>query len=337
MGLINCSDAVLQDGKLYYYDNLFSSLCVMDIKSGEINLLKEIICDSLVEHILKIQEKIILFPQPLREIIIYDEKCGSIEEINTFDIYNCQISYVYAIGDSAVVLPSNSSNGMLIFDLCKKKKTVIPLHDNNISYNIAYPTFNENKILCANGMNRYIEIDIDRKSIKDIIIKKDVNVSCIMCYGGALFALQKDRTGLLNINNQGEEKIIGEDYLFDEPFSMLKKHGNYIIALPRFGNYVRVYNTNTKAVFDIKIDNDKKKGISKSINCGFTSEGFIMYPWRNGESFLTVDFREMLLKKVVPFMDVKQFERDIFRSSKVIFFEDLDFGLKGLLSYLNRE
>lgn len=276
--------------KIYFFDRVCSSIWCADFDMNNLEFLRSVNQDYDMNGfpsfgIFECGDSIYIGSQNNAQVLEYRIKENKFYKYETYDaddcpkcMYNC-VSYEEKI----FLFPVDLRVPILIFDMQKRcffedthiisKCGKVGFISQNCNW-ISMPEFGGNVVYNYNMHNGNVEKDILPETIKLGGVCKD---------GKSMYATDVEEGTIWQMRYGEEASILKEQCHKENVYGKLVKHGKYLIALPRFGNIICLYDTIEKKSLEIYLPVTEKmhdKGNASLLFGYYTMwDKIIFLPW----------------------------------------------------------
>lgn len=291
MDRVNFEDAVIENGYIYFFDNLIQAMCRADLKSYDIEILAELNSPKniRINKIYSYKNTFFLLEYRGVRVFLFDRKQHSYKhyEYNLTDSLRSQRHFFFLWEDQICFLPFDNKENIVRFDVKLRKfsqtDSINKLLGKNIEsfYGVgASSIYRDTVFLAIQGTDQYIEYNLSTKrAILANLKKTKIKLFSLLRTDELMTWILEDRS--LNLVCGEEEKSIikiQSEWLY----SRICNLQNYVCLLPRDGNHVILINKFNLEIKDIVLPlseteiNESRR--SNFVRCVETESGIFIIP-----------------------------------------------------------
>ena len=286
MGMVTVAED--QEGKYWFFDRLHMVVGYFCEKNCQVHIVNrynkkknfdayDIYC---IDNILYITS------QRTAEILVYDmmNNCFQFHESN---LRETQYASALLKNKDILLIPAALQFPSIIYHIregsfeekqwlkdetCREDFLGRPLIDGN---RVLLPIYNKNYM---------IVLDLATLEYQSIFLSQGIRLQCVSTeINNAYYFTQSDKREIIRYADGKEEKIpLDEDILFDNAFSKIFYLKGKLIMLPRYDNYIYVFDTDSKKSIKCRLPEkfwDITGGASKIFDCFVRGDKVICLPW----------------------------------------------------------
>ncbi|MCI8640119.1 MAG: hypothetical protein HFG41_13530 [Coprococcus sp.] len=281
-------DACSGNQRMYFFDDNIQALCEFSVIDEDFKVLAVYIGNEFISsNIFLLKDCIYITSFQTTDFLKYDIKLGTLIKIVSNDIdSNLEWPNIYdhhMISNNRLwSFPNYQGKPIYYYDfesgfsIDKKLCNIYVLECNDESVSRFSTNFNNTYWKAFYKTNKYLKYDLQSQTVKLYVISdSEIQINSISFDGEFLWATLANSATIIKCTQEGEILNIFEDIegLGEEIFSRLYCIEQYIIGVPRFGDFIlfidknlndtkRVYLREINPELDIKMD-----GCSKILKC----------------------------------------------------------------------
>ncbi len=287
-------DAVVEDGKMLFFDNYFQTVSETDLKTKYTEVLYyNTAAKFMACKVLKIKGKYYFFPFELEYILCFDPKKRVLEKVfeksealnkgnKEERIYN----YFLISEQEVCCVPRQTTQNMIILDVVTQKVTVdchfmeIVKKESNDAMAIAFPTVIGQKLYSALWrQNKYVIYNIQEKEGKVYSLEDAFDLSGVCENKGKLFISQNTTSEIVEIIS-GKLHSLSEKTKANQPYSnFYVLNDGSVLLLPRHTDHVLLIDDEVVTRIRLPIK-EVKEGPSATLRA--VDAGNLVYVFQGG-------------------------------------------------------
>lgn len=345
---INFDDAIIENGYIYFFDNLIQAMCRADLKTYGVEVLAELDSSEKVE-IYKIYSYgkafFLIGILSVRIFRLDREQYSYIHyEYNPADDQRTERYSSFQYKNKIWFFPFDNQRSIVCFDMISEEffplASINYMLKNNANSFSPLPTIYEDAVyLGVQGTNRYNKYNLSTGQVHAIDLKNSERKICSILQTDSMRTwIFEDKSSDL-ICVEDKEKIIHMSGELE--FSRILNLENYVCWLPRYGNHLILVDKLNDEVKDVELPLTRdelaqnSKGRSNFIRCIETDSAIFVLPY--GVKVL-INIAKNTLKPHRIQLHFINYEDMVARkniSSDEINMESLDVNLNHLLKFVS--